>query len=304
MRASYFEGHHDEARTAIGCLKREHPKDADVLRFSSDIDWWEGRVDSSQEAAREALALDPWTTNPELAIHLTERAEPFHLNITGEGVWGEGRSTSEFSGLLDYRLPDRDHVSVGFSRFARTFPDSTTLTDRTYQLGYVRVQGERTYIESVASYSSDHQFSPEFTIGVEPHYVFTDDSDVSLLLKYLHYVSGNTSEEVGMLAPGWRKVFGDWSVGATVNLLITESSLLPSVQGTLSNRFLPKMEGTLLASGGRALEAPALPDDFYSFGAKLSRYLLPEIALTLQGSIYRAALYSENRVGLGADWFF
>ena len=55
---------------------------------------------------------------------------------------------------------------------------------------------------------------------------------------------------------------------------------------------------------GRALEGPGLKDTFYSLGPGITQYLSPELALSLRGSIYRAQLYSENRITLGADWFF
>jgi hypothetical protein len=302
-RSWYFDGQQEKAIKALHCLKESYPDDLDVRRFLSDIDWWHGRVEGSIEEAQRAEELNPWTIDPDLAIHLAERTRPFRLTLSADDVWGEGRNGADVVSSLDYRFSGRDHGRIGFSRLSRTFADSNSLTDRVFQVGYVRVQGERSYLDSEVSYSPDHGFSPEYSLGAEPHYVLHDDSDVSLLLKFLHYVNSGAEQEVLLLAPGWRKTYGRWTLNGSVNILLTEG-ILPSALAGVIYPVLPKTELHFATSGGRALEGPNLPDTFYSLGGGLTRFLRPELSVTLDGSIYRGDLYSENRIGLGADWFF
>jgi hypothetical protein len=302
-RDQYFSGHEKEAVAALLCLKEKYPEDVDVRRLLSDIDWWNGRIGQSVDEAKQAEALHPWSFDPDVAIHLAERTRPFQLTLEGDGVWGEGRTGADLSGLLDYRFEDRDHIRAGFSRISRTFPDSNTLNDRIFRAGYARVQGERSYIESEVTYSPDHGFSPEYSIGIEPHYVLKDDSDVSLLFQFLHYTNSTSTQEVGLLAPSWRNTYGLWTFSGRVDFLIS-NDILPSARGSASYPILPKTSVEVFAAGGRALEGIDLPDTFYSLGGAIKRFLRPELAISLQGDIYRGDIYSENRLGLGADWFF
>jgi YaiO family outer membrane protein len=284
-------------------LTTKYPKDLDVRRLISDIEWWEGRTNESVQEAKRAESLNPppWDSDPETAIHLAERAHPWRLTLAGDEVWGQQSNGPEFFGLLDYRLEGRDHLRAGYSRLARNYDDGSNFSDNVFHLGGARVQGERSYIEADVTYSPDHNFSPEFSIGVEPHYDLLDDSDVSLLIKYLRYIPEDAFE----LSPGWRKTFGAWTY--TAHFILVDANgegFIPSGQLGVFYFVDAKTKLGVSYSFGRALEAPYLVDTFNSVGADVTRFVCPSLSLSLRGSLYRATYYTENRLALGADWFF
>jgi YaiO family outer membrane protein len=295
----YSQGDTKSALAALTCLEAKYPQDLDVKRLISDIEWWQGDAAVSALEAESAEKLNPWQADPGTAIHLAERAHPWRLTATLDEVWGKYQNGPEYLGILDYRFESRDHVHAGYSRLSRNYDDGTGFDDRVFHLGYARVQGTRSYIETDLTYSPDHNFSPQYSVGIEPHYELGDDSDVSLLLKYLRYIPEDALE----LAPSWRKIYGLWTFTARL-ILIEADGVLPSLQASAGYFLDPKTEAALSYSFGRALEAPYLKDGFNSAGAVLTRYLNPALAVSLRGSIYRANLYSENRVAMGADWFF
>lgn len=300
----YFAGRVQDAIAGLECLKKAHPNDLDVRGMLSNVEWWQGNADQSIREAREAEALNPWENDPELGIRLAERENPFHLTLLGDGVWGSGRSGGEFYSNLNYRLEDRDVVQGGYSHSSRKFgDDSPVLQDDNIRIGYIHLEGDRTYIETFASYSPEHNFSPEVSLGVAPHYVFKDDSDVSFLVGFEHFYSYEGSQEVVILSPDWRKSLDLLTLDLRVNLLIS-SEFIPSVLGTASYRIDPKTSIGASIGGGRGLEAPQLTDSFYTVGAVVTRFLRADFSLNLQCTLYRGQIYSENRVGLGADWFF
>jgi hypothetical protein len=281
-------------------LEKKYPRDLDIKRFISDIYWWQGNVEKSVATAEAAESLSPWDEDPDTAIHLAERSRPWRLTASVDEIWGDQQTGTEFFGLLDYRYTARDHINAGFSRIARNYDNGSSYDDRVFRVGYARLQGKRSYVETAVTYSPDHNFSPEYTLSVEPHYVLEDDSDVSFLVEYLHFTAENAVE----FSPGWRRIFGLWTFKVNVNLLEAGGDFLPSLQFSAAYFVNPKTEIKGFFGFGRALEGPYLEDSFYSAGGILTRYIDPSLALNLRGSIYRADLYNENRVALGADWFF
>ena len=298
-RSLYLDGKIDEALTALHCLEKGYPRDLDVKRLISDIYWWQGNVDASLAVAAEGEKLNPWLEDPDTAIHLAERLRPWRLTASIDEIWGDQQSGTEYFGLLDYRFEGRDHISAGFSRVARNYSGGQSYDDRIFRAGYVRLQGKRSYIDTEVTYSPDHAFSAEYSAGVEPHYVLVDDSDVSLLLEYLHY----TEQNAVLVSPGWRHIFGLWTFQANLKFLVSDD-VLPSVQLSAGYFLSPKTQVSASFGFGRALEGPGLEDSFDAAGGALTQYIDPSLALNLRGSIYRADLYSENRIALGADWFF
>ncbi len=294
----YFDGRVGESRAALRCLKESYPEDLDVRRLLSDLYWWQGEVDTSVQEAREAQQLKNFNVDRETAIHLTRRASNFSLAGTLEGLLG-AQSGHELHAQLDWRFQRRDHLIGRIARLARVFNGTAAQADSLFGLEYSRVQGERSYILANAGFSPTHVFSPVWSAGLEPHYTLHDDSDVGVEARYSHYVD----TDVVLISPGWRHVYGLWTASGRV-LLTVAGALLPSAQVSLAYALGASWTPQLSVAGGQALEQAHLQSNFYAVSADVAYQIRPDLVARVLGTIYRATVRSENRIGVGGQWLF
>lgn len=298
----FKDGHITDAVEGLNCLVKDQPQNFDALRFLIDIHWWQGDAQEAEALAETISKMNVKPDDPELLIHLARIADRFHLGANIAHFSGESTTSSqvgvEGNLLLDYRDAHKNDYGLGYSHQEHVF-SGTSVIDNNVSGGYTWNVQPRTYVEARTGYSFTAQFSPRWFLGVEPHYVFKDESDVSVGYQYNRYTTQVTSLAT---VAGSRPMTDQLTPSIRVYGLMTSHLLLSSL-GSLKWKMLPDYYSNVFVAGGRTLEAPGLENPFYSLGAAAGHYFTPALDVHLDFSYYYSTFRNEIRVGLGMDWY-
>jgi len=295
---SAYERSAQEAIAILTCIKKEHPEDTAARRLLSDIHWWEGDTDASIAEARELSQIP--SSQDDLTIHLKKRLSEFSVRGAFAGVWGNNQSGYEISAEGDARYYKKNHVLLGYDRKTRFFQNGSSVSDNIYSATHVGVHGKRVYSEAVFRLAPDSQFSPRYSIRLEPHYVFEDESDVSLGLQFNHYPSLDAYRAVlRWLRPYWER----WTLGLTIDLNWAPD-FIAAGQVIAKFQIDPRTAVRATFGGGRTQEDQNLKADFWNPGLSFEHRVILPLLLRLHGEIYRSSARREERLGIELEWNF
>lgn len=292
----------DRAKVAIECRVREFPQDRDLLRLYGDVLRKKGNTAEAAQIFQRVyhLALQ----NPkddDLAVYSKRQTSHFSLATSYQSVWTSGdRHSNEFG--FDGTLQPMESLGfgLGFDRISKGLPGGLSLEDSVYRGSLTAALLTWSYVESLVSYSPEAHFSPTWKLGLEPHFVVHDETDLSLGLRLGLYEHST----VFLLRPGLStRIFSNVILRLTADVELRPERAVAGA-GFYEIQASPRMIFRPSVGGGTTDDGDGILDTFWSFGAEMRYRIFIPLELNAAFSFYNGKNRDENRIGAGIHWIF
>jgi hypothetical protein len=185
-----------EAETALRCRIQENPRDFDSLRLLSDVLWWTGNAEESRALLEPMQAQE----DKEFLYYRHDRLSLYRLTLRWEPVLDHRNNLSHESfveSLVHYHA--KNSIRVSYEHLSRSFSSHLTEKDDRFTLGHIWNPLPPFYLDLSGSYSPNANFSPEFRLRAEPHWVLPGENDLGLSFQWAKYSGSNSLS----LYPSW-----------------------------------------------------------------------------------------------------
>lgn len=295
--ALYGEGQIRVAQEILECRAQNHPNDYDSLKLLSDLYWREGNTKASVKHSE--LLCDKKLTDY-YRVPACLRIARFRVYGLGFFVKSSRSKSYEVWAGASARYYKKNQLRFEYSRDSRKYKASTRQTDQVYRLGHIGVLSQNLYFDSVASYSRDPHFSQNWSIRVEPHFIWSGVGDVSLGVEYKNYdsedvISQRASWSRQISALIWLRAQLDWTLKPERTLSFSE---------LVAFQWSRRLQTQLRFGGGKTDEGSGLVDDFFSVGGSIHYRVMIPLLLKLSAAYHQGDIREETRFGGGLELAF
>lgn len=294
---SYKSG---EALDVLECRIKENPNDFDSMLMLADILWRENRTEESRKWGD--MLLEKATLDLASYYRLSDRRNRFRSNVSGALLSSDNNSQIDASAVINWNYKDKNWLGAGWQQRNKKFTGASNLKDESIEVNSQFAFGKFSYLKAAVSHSYTHEFSPEWTLEMEPHLLVGSRHDISLGLREDFYSSSSTFTAM----PTWRIDFSDWwSLTARAYLSWSAASLF-SPAATLSSAyaFSPRWMARISFGMGEVLESERVEDNFYDANLGITHRWSQSFLTTLSGGIHRGDLRDDEHGRLEVECRF
>lgn len=301
VRALIERNELESATDMTQCILASHPEDTDALRLLSDLLWWQGKTQASEEVACSLRDKVGSAAPFELKRHLAKRLLPSRFALRFEQAASNSAQISEMVFNFHHRFYRKNSFDLGFGRSITTYNTGVRTRDTTASLRVTSHLGEKYYAEALLGVSPTHVKAARFMTGATFHALASQwESDFSAGIERRESDGGGTTRLQGAWHGNPFSQLGvTLQIGATVAPLWAVDEVV-----SFHTHALDRLHASVFLASGNSLESLVRVEKYNAASTSVRFDLTERLQMGLVFLMHRGNTRTENRAGTNIEWAF